>query len=363
MSLLVAEVLQDGLIHGRVHAGLAKGTAHLQGHSGAWNHEHHAGFAQGLVAVVGVQAPWALDPVVPAKLLVGHEVPHRLPEMRIRDLRKKVTLRRRQVEPVKTFQEVGAAGVRHPSRGQPLRHRGEVHGCPVLVEVLVRHIAPVLALDAFHALADLGVGTHEGGVGGSQSFDEANGLIHSTEQALPRGADHLRVLGHQVAHRRESSPSRLCGVADVGHTTDTQLAADEVADHRPVVIRHPTPNAMQADEVEVGKICASSELGEGLVGNLCAVARTPGQCPGRGRLGGVEVGAPPLGTGGRGMNGEADPLPVSQLACVFKGRGCKARHQERQPDACRIEFGVVAVGVLKVRDISIAMLRGACIKR
>src|SRR5262245_15895455 len=102
----------------------------------------------------------------------------------------------------------------------------------------------------------------------------------------------------EVAQGERRAPARRRVVAYVEHPADREVAAGDFDDEASVFVRDPAPDAVQRDDVELGKIVAGCELGKGAVEDLEIGPRGGCQLAGVAGLTRVEVSAPELAAAG-----------------------------------------------------------------
>jgi len=127
-GLVIGQQVQYGVIDTLIHGGLAKTAGDLQGDIRSVFNQYHPLVAQCFGLFQGIEPAGALHPVVPAKLLVDHEIAHTLSEHGVRDICQKFLLVCGQVDAVDMVQVICGTGILHPGRFQPPGHVGKMHG-------------------------------------------------------------------------------------------------------------------------------------------------------------------------------------------------------------------------------------------
>ena len=302
----------------------------------------------------GCQPAGALGPVVAAEHLIDHEVAQRLAERAVRHRLQQCPLLGGDVQGVVVLKVARRAGKREARRRQRLDHGREVGRSPMAVQEFVDEVVRVLALDTVEPVDDQRVVAAKGGIGRQEPFDELERALEHVELAAAGGAREGGMLDHQVADRRERSPSRYDVVTVVEDAADLELAANEVGKQGLVLGRNPAPDAVHANEIEIRQISPVNEIGKGFVEQLHVDARRGTQLMRKAYLRRIEIGTPPFSGRCRGMEIDAEALPEAQLAgCAEPGRR-QASHQQRQPRYQWIELLVVGVGVFHVGQVAVS---------
>eukprot|EP01022_Parablepharisma_sp_SALTPOND_P021783 TRINITY_DN435_c2_g8_i1.p1 TRINITY_DN435_c2_g8~~TRINITY_DN435_c2_g8_i1.p1 ORF type:complete len:736 (+),score=259.95 TRINITY_DN435_c2_g8_i1:5902-8109(+) len=355
MGLVVRECLQDGLVDQAVEGDLGGHVLDRQRHLVRFGQQHHALQRQCLDPLAVVQHLRATYPVVTPELLVDHEVAHALQQHRVVDLLDQLALRRRQVGHVQVIGIVRGTGELQARTRQLAMHVGKGFSMPVAIEVFVGQVAVALLLQELETVAHERVGLGIDRVGLEHARDEGQRGIDACgrEQALLLVAGLLRVLYQQVTQGHEGRPARLGVVADVEHAPRLELAVDEIEDDGAVLLRHPAPDAMQGDEIEIRQVVAATEAREAGVLHLRTAAAGSRQFLGEGCLVRIEIVAPPAHGRGGGMEVGRQALAEAQLAGRLHRRRLQAVEGKGQRQARRIHARVVAIGIGDIDDVTV----------
>jgi hypothetical protein len=266
-----------------------------------------------------------LRPDVAPPRRIANEIPQLLALFGTFDVAQECHLARRQMQPVDA---VGRRPGTPPSQPGAVQERGQIRkvaGMRAVIEILVRHVAGVLAREIFRRSAQPPMQAGEGRV----RIHEGDRSPQSLGGALDR-RPRLAGKGRQDANEAVCAiHARQRAVIQTKQPTRREAPRQKRCDRLLLARRQPRPGAHRGDEIEGWEIRTGTEGSQILIVQ-CQIGKTARSRQGRreARVRRVEIGADPgnvLVAGG--VNAQGKPLPIGQLACRAQRGSLKTGHR------------------------------------